>query len=128
AVEFYVDGDDMPSATYQADDHQWLVDHHNRFDELKSGTPGAVGASFLSAVKTTATGYTVEMRVGHADVGRPAAFASGAFLGFDFGGDDGDGMTQTGAVLWWNPLMTCTNCGCYPYCNPLKFGTLVLQP
>jgi hypothetical protein len=127
AIEVYLGGDTMFDGSYSSIDHQWVVDWANRTRHYQRGAGSAVSAGFTSMVKTTATGYEVELRVAASEVGR-ASLTPSTKLGFAFAGADSNGTLQTTWMLWFRPNVACDAGCCQIPCDTRFFGDLLLVP
>ncbi len=129
AVELYLDGNGDRTATYDADDWQFIVTADAHSEVYKTAVAmGAVPSSYF-AVKNDATGagYSVEFAVPWSTLGANAVI-NGRIIGVDFLVDDDDlagGTTQqlSRYLLWWN--MATTGCN-YPSACTSNFGSAQL--
>lgn len=134
SVEVYVDADGVLTGAYGPNDHQYVVDHQNVSEDYGPEPPlRPPQAGFSSAIAKVTGGYVVEMRIAPSELG--TTFQAGAQLGFDFVGNNSDGLDRTHALLWYRaPTCSCTTgccCGAEedrPFCNTQRFGRLELAP
>ena len=128
AVELFLGGDAVFDGTYDAADHQYVVDWKNRSRVYQNNGGAPASGAFASAVRQTTTGYVVEASIGASEVGR-AAYTSGASLGWGIAGDNSDGTMQTTWMNWWKPsAAACVGGCCSIWCNTLLYATLSLGP
>ena len=127
AVELYLDGNGDRTASYNADDWQYIVTADaNSQTYKKAVAQGAVPSTYF-AVKSDATGagYSVEFRVPWSLLGANSV-VNGRMIGVDFLVDDDDDTTVqqlTRYLLWWN--MASTGCN-YPSACTSNFGAAQL--
>ena len=128
AVELYLDGSGDRTATYGADDWQFIVTAAADSQVDKTTNPmGPVPAGYF-AVKPDATGagWAVEFAVPWSTLGANTV-VSGRMIGVDFLIDDDDDTTAlqqlSRYLLWWN--MTSTGCA-YPADCTSNFGAAQL--
>lgn len=122
AAEFYLDLGHDATDTMNADDFQIVVNIHSEFDIYASPTWDAVTGPITCKADTTSTGYTMEIAVPWAYLGKiPAA---GLTMGALFANDDLDG---NGYVQFdWLDLKTNPG-GFSPWKNPSLWGDLILR-
>ncbi len=112
-VEVFFDENNHKAKSYESDDVQCRVNYEND----KTVTDGRSTDSFISAAKTTADGYLVEIAIPYT-IG---VFSAGQIVGFDVQiNDDGTGDGKRTGIANWNDL---TGMG---YTDPSGFGVLKL--
>jgi hypothetical protein len=130
SVEVYLAAsDDLQTATYGDDDHQWVVDWANQSRTFRNGAGSAPSAEFRSAIKSTGPAtYDVEIRIPATDTGRPK-FAAAQRLAFAFAAGDSDGADrQTTWMTWHRPNLACSTGCCNVPCDKRFLERAVLAP
>jgi len=127
AIELYLDGNGDRTATYNADDWQYIVTADGSSQTYKTAVAQGTVPSTYFAVKNDASGagYSVELRIPWATLGANTV-VSGRMIGVDFLVDDDDdtqAQQLSRYLLWWN--MSSAGCN-YPSACTSNFGSAQL--
>ncbi|MFC4776648.1 sugar-binding protein [Paenibacillus sp. GCM10023252] len=123
SIELFLDGDNAKSLTYDGNDYQIFIRAaDNKVAVKKSNAPATLVPAITSAVSSTSSGYSVEVKIPWSSLGVTAK--EGLYVGLDIANNDNDtpdGSAGRQATLTWNAKGN-TNWG-----NPSTFGTLFLS-
>jgi hypothetical protein len=127
AIEVFFGNDSPYTSTFSSRDHQYVVDWANRAYEYQPTGGNVPPAGFVSAAKSSATGFDVELRVPASQLG-VGSFSASMTLGFAFAIDECNGANQHGWALWHRPTgISCSTGCCQIWCDARYFGGLVLK-
>jgi len=120
AIEIFVDGNNDKAASYDANDHQYILrvndatvyEYHNGVTTLNP-----VGVTFSQGAN--AGGYLMEIKIMWTAIG--VTPAQGKLIGLDiYSDDDDDGGIADGGISWFATTPTSSN-------DPSAFGTIILD-
>ncbi|MFA6922741.1 MAG: sugar-binding protein [Bacteroidales bacterium] len=119
AVEIFIDGNNDKAASYDANDHQYIVRWNDAtVYEYHSGTTILNPAGVTFSQGANAGGYLMEIKITWSAIG--VAPASGKLIGFDMLADDDDNGGAADASMSWFMQPPSSH-------HPSDFGTIELS-